>query len=229
MGILWLERLGGLSVALGLLAAGAAFAMREVVASAAGWLLITSGRAYMVGDRIEMGGIQGDVIGFGILRTTLMEIGNWVRGDQYTGRTVTVSNAVVFQQPIYNYTRYFRFLWDELGIPITFASNVEKAQEIALAIANKHTEDLLAGAREEMASMARHFNISAVELMPAVFVSFDDNWVELSLRFLTEARVRRRMRHQISQQILAAFSAESDIQFASETMSVTVRRGSKAQ
>lgn len=223
LGILWLERLGGLSVALGLVAAGAAFSLREAISSFAGWLLITSGRAYDIGDRIELGGIQGDVIGFGVLRTSLMEIGNWVKGDQPTGRIVTVSNSVVFQQPVYNYTRYFHFLWDELSIPITFSSNLKKAREMILRVANEYSESLVVTAKEELESMARRYRVGETELRPSIFVSFNDNWVELSLRYITEARLRRQTRHRLSERILEALSPEPDIRFASETMMVTLR------
>jgi small-conductance mechanosensitive channel len=229
LGILWLERLGNLSVALGLVAAAAAVALQEVVSSFAGWVLITSGRAFEIGDRIEMGGIRGDVIGFGVLRTTLMEIGNWVKGDQFTGRIVTISNSAVFQNPIYNYTRYFQFLWDELSVPITFDSDFQKAQRILSEVAAEHTDTLIAVAREELEDMARHFRVSRTELSPLVFVSFDDNWVELSLRYITEAKRRRITRHMLSERVLERMSREPDIRFASETMSVTVRQPRSAE
>ena len=98
----WIERLGDLSVALGILAAGLAFALQEVIGSFAGWLTIISGRPFSVGDRIETSSIRGDVVDVGILRTTLMEIGNWLQGDHNTGRIVTVSNAFIFKEPLYN-------------------------------------------------------------------------------------------------------------------------------
>jgi small-conductance mechanosensitive channel len=228
LGILWLERLGNLSVALGLVTAAAAVALQEVVSSFAGWVLITSGRAFDIGDRIEMGGIRGDVIGFGVLRTTLMEIGNWVKGDQYTGRIVTISNSAVFQNPIYNYTRYFQFLWDELSVPITFDSDFRKAQRILSDVASEHTDTLISIAREELEEMARHFRVSKTELRPLVFITFDDNWVELSLRYVTEAKRRRITRHTLSEKILDAISREPDIRFASETMDVTMKQSRAA-
>jgi small-conductance mechanosensitive channel len=72
----WVVRLGDLSVALGILAAGLAFALQEIIGSFAGWVTIITGRPLSIGDRVETGGIRGDVIDISILRTTLMEIGN---------------------------------------------------------------------------------------------------------------------------------------------------------
>ena len=107
---IWIERLGDLTVALGILAAGLAFALSEVIGSFAGWLTIMSGRPFSVGDRIETSNIRGDVVDVGILRTTLMEIGNWLQGDHNTGRIVTVSNAFIFKEPLYNYSAYLHFI-----------------------------------------------------------------------------------------------------------------------
>ena len=93
---IWIDQTGNLSVALGILGAGLAFALQEVIGSIAGWLTIVTGRPFSIGDRIETGGIRGDVVDISVLRTTLMEIGNWLGGDHNTGRIVTVSNAFIF-------------------------------------------------------------------------------------------------------------------------------------
>lgn len=97
---IWLEHVGNLSVALGILGAGLAFALQEVIGSIAGWVTILTGRPFTIGDRIEIGGIRGDVVDISVLRTTLMEIGNWLGGDHNTGRIVTVSNAFIFKEPL---------------------------------------------------------------------------------------------------------------------------------
>ena len=220
LGVIWLERLGGFPLVLGLLAASSAFAAREIFASIAGWSLVTSGRAYYVGDRIEMGGIQGRVIGFGVLRTSLMEIGNWVDGDQYTGRIVTVSNAVVFQQPVYNYTRGFTFLWDEIHVPITFGTNWRKAREICLREALKHTSPLLQDAEAQLENLGHRYLVGSPELAPSVYVTFDDNWIELAVRYLTPVDRRRQMRDAITRDLLAALDAAEDISFGSQTMEI---------
>ena len=90
---IWVDQMGDFSVALGILAAGLAFALQEVIGSFAGWITIITGNPFKIGDRIETGGIKGDVVDIGILRTTIMEIGNWLSGDDNTGRLVTLSNA----------------------------------------------------------------------------------------------------------------------------------------
>ena len=93
------DKLGGFTVAFGVAGAGIAFALQEVIASVAGWVAISVGNFYSPGDRVQVGGIRGDVIDVSILRTTLMEVGEWVAADLYTGRIVRVANSSVFKTP----------------------------------------------------------------------------------------------------------------------------------
>ena len=128
--IVYSSKLGGLTVALGVAGAGIAFALQEVIASFAGWLAIMFGGFYKTGDRVQLGGIRGDVMDIGVLRTTIMETGQWVDGDLYNGRIVLIANSFVFKEPVFNYSGDFPFLWDEITIPIQFNSNYEKAKNI---------------------------------------------------------------------------------------------------
>jgi small-conductance mechanosensitive channel len=125
------SRLGQVGLAVGLIGAGAAVAFQEVIASIAGWLTILLAGFYRVGDRVDVGGIQGDVIEIGVLRTRLMEIGDWVKGDLYNGRVVFVTNGFIFKAPVYNYSGKFEFLWDELTLPVRYDSDTKLARQFA--------------------------------------------------------------------------------------------------
>jgi small-conductance mechanosensitive channel len=87
LAILFEDRLGRLSFALGVAGAGVAVALQDVLASA---FSIGFSKLYTVGDRVQIGDIRGDVIDIGLLRTTLMETGNWVSKDLYNGRIARV-------------------------------------------------------------------------------------------------------------------------------------------
>ena len=113
--VIFSDKLGGLTVALGVAGAGIAFALQEVIASFAGWLAIMFGGFYKTGDRVQLGGIKGDVMDIGVLRTTIMETGQWVDGDLYNGRIVLIANSFVFKEPVFNYSGDFPFLSFPLG------------------------------------------------------------------------------------------------------------------
>jgi hypothetical protein len=98
--ILFEDRLGRLSVTLGVVGAGVAVALQDVIASIAGAFSIGFSRLYTVGDRVQLGDSRGDVIDIGLLRTTLMETGNWVNRDSYNGRIVRIPNSAVLKESV---------------------------------------------------------------------------------------------------------------------------------
>ncbi len=124
------QHLASATLSLGVLGAGIAFALQEVIVSIAGWIAIKTGGYYAPGDRIQIAGIKGDVIDISILRTTVMEIGEWVSADLYSGRVVRVPNSSLFKSPVFNYSGDFPFLWDELTLPVRYGSDWELARNI---------------------------------------------------------------------------------------------------
>lgn len=217
----WIERSTDLSVALGILAAGLAFALQELIGSFAGWLTIISGQPFTIGDRIETGGIQGDVIDIGVLRTTFMEIGNWLQGDHNTGRIVTVSNAFIFKEPLFNYSAYIHFIWDEISIPIPYECDWQKAVQIMIEAVKKHPQyQTLLPKAEEQHRQARHkLAVRITPLEPRVFVKLTDNWIELGMVYPVDTDLRRTFRSEVSQYILSEFAKEN-IEVASQTMAI---------
>ena len=91
--VIFSGKLTGLSVFLGVAGAGIAFALQEVIASVAGFIAINFSNFYNIGDRVMLGGIKGDVIDVGVLRTSVMQIGDWVNGDLYNGKIVRITNS----------------------------------------------------------------------------------------------------------------------------------------
>ena len=128
------------TLAIGLLTAGITITLQELVLSLAGSLFIFFVKVYKPGDRIEINGIKGDVIDIDSLYTTMMEIGQWVTSDNYSGRIVKLSNAFVFKGPVFNYSQDFPFIWDEFSLPIKYGSDIELAKTIVSKIA---AEDIL--------------------------------------------------------------------------------------
>jgi len=218
---IWVQRAGDLSVALGILGAGLAFALQEVIGSIAGWVTIVTGRPFTIGDRVETGGIRGDVVDIGLLRTTLMEIGNWLNGDHNTGRIVTVSNAFIFKEPLFNYSRHLSYIWDEVSLPVPYESDWQRATQIMIEAAQQHPhyQKLLPQAREQRRQARREFAIKITPLKPRVFTRLTDNWIELSLVYPVDAGSRRTFRSEISQHILAEFDA-AGITVASQTIAI---------
>src|SRR5262249_54987147 len=73
---IWFDDPARLATGIGLLSAGLAFALQKVVTSLAGYVVIMRSQVFRVGDRITMGGVRGDVISLGFLKTAIMEMGD---------------------------------------------------------------------------------------------------------------------------------------------------------
>ena len=218
---IWVQRSTDLTVAIGILAAGLAFALQEIIGSIAGWVTIVSGQPFAIGDRIETGGIRGDVVDITVLRTKLMEIGNWLGGDHNTGRIVTVSNAFIFKEPLFNYSRHLEYVWDEIALPITYESDWQTAIGILLEAVTTQPayQELLPRAVEQRRRARREFVIKITSLDPRVFVKLTDNWIELGLIYPVGNELRRAFRSTVSQEILRKFQA-AGIEIASQTMAI---------
>jgi small-conductance mechanosensitive channel len=233
LGILsiWFDDPVRLATAMGLVTAGLAFALQKVVTAVAGYFVILRGRTFNVGDRITMGGVRGDVIALGFIQTTIMEMGQpppvqsdepamWVQSRQYTGRIVTVSNDKIFDQPVYNYTRDFPYIWEEISVPISYDADREHAEKILLQAAERHTVSTAELSDEALREMQRRYFVKPADMKPKVYYRLTDNWLELAVRFIVEDHGIRLVKDAMSRDILGALK-EADIKVASATFELT--------
>ena len=202
---------------LGLLSAGLAIAFKDPIVNLAGWLFVMIRKPFIVGDRIQIGNVKGDVIDIRIFQFTVLEIGNWVDAEQSTGRIIHIPNGKVFSETQANYSTGFDFIWDEMPILITFESDWKKAKEILSNVVTKKTMHLSPGAERQIKEAAKRFLIFYNTLTPVVYTSVKDSGVELTMRFLCEPRSRRDLEQAIWEEVLKEFSLCKDIDFAYPT------------
>ncbi|MFO7663043.1 MAG: mechanosensitive ion channel [Chloroflexota bacterium] len=218
---IWVQRSTDLTVVLGLIAAGLAFALQEVIGSIAGWLSIIFGRPFTLGDRIETGGIHGDVVDISVLRTTLMETGNWLGGMQATGRIVTVSNAFLFKEPLFNYSREIIAVWDEVGVSVPYGQNWSRAKEIMVAAVENHPDyiELVPIAQIQLQQVQRKLAVTMSPMEPRTYTKMTDSWIEIGVVYPVAYNKRRGFRSDITEKLLREFAAEG-IPIAFPTMTV---------
>ncbi len=204
------NQFGSLTVAFGVAGAGIAFALQEVIASVAGWAAMVFGHFFRVGDRVLLGGIRGDVIDIGVLRTTLMECGDWVNGDLYNGRIVRVSNSFVFKEPVYNYSGDFPFLWDEIVVPVKHGSDVGLTDELLRTVAAHVVGEYTKGAAASWQEVVKRYRIEPAQVEPLLTMTADENWMSFTLRYVTDYRRRRGTKDALWRGILAAFAEHPD-------------------
>jgi len=203
----------------GLFLAGIAISLRDVFSNFIGWLIINSQKGFRHGDRIKIGtAVAGDVIDIGVLRTTLVEIGEWVEADQSTGRMVTVPNSLVLNNQVYNYTAGHDLIWNEMKILVTFESDWEAAEKIMLKIAQIDFEEKKEYIIEGLRKVRERYLLRYNFITPKVYVRVADSGVLLTLRYMVSARRRRTLDDELSREILRQFASEPSIEFAYPTM-----------
>jgi len=208
-------------LAIGLLTAGITITLQELILSIAGSFFIVLSKVYKPGDRIEMNGIKGDVIDVDSIYTTMMEIGEWVKSDNYSGRIVKISNAFVFKGPVYNYSQNFPFVWDEITIPIRYQSDIELVKTIVIETATIYLSEYANQAREEWKHVVNKYYIENAEINPTLAITLNDNWVELNLRFIVDYKKRRATKSLLNEEIKKrVHSTNGKVEFASATFEI---------
>jgi small-conductance mechanosensitive channel len=207
------------TIIIGLFTAGLTFTLQELILSIAGSFYIFFLRVYKPGDRIEMNNIKGDVIDIDSIYTTIMEIGEWVHSDNYSGRIVKISNAFVFKGPIKNYSMDFPFVWDELNIMITYDSDLELAKKTIMDKATELLSDYTNESKTNWAKMVERYYIEDAKIDPTLAISLTDNWIAINLRYITDYKLRRSVKHRLFEKIENSIKmTKGKVQIASTTL-----------
>lgn len=223
IGPIWIKSIQSITTFLGLASAGIAIAMHDTIANIAGWLFIVTIKPFKSGDRVQIGDTAGDVIDIRLLQFSMIEIGNWVDGDQSTGRIVHVPNSKILREPLANYQIGFEYIWNEIPVLITFESNWKKAKQIMMDVAEKDATHLSDGAQAQLRRAAERFLIFYGKLTPIVYTSVKASGILLTYRYLVNPRQRRTSEQTIWEATLNAFDNESDIDLAYNTTRIFTR------
>ena len=188
-------------LAIGLLSAGITITLQELILSIAGSFYIFLVKVYQPGDRIEINGIKGDVIDIDSVYTTMMEIGQWISSDNYSGRIVKLSNAFVFKGPVYNYSKDFPFVWDEFNLPIRYGSDIDLAKSIVISVAQKTLAGYVQESMEGWKNVVDRYYIEDAQVDPSLAITLTDNWVQFNLRYIVDYKKRRITKHLLNEEI----------------------------
>lgn len=217
---LFAERLAlaDLGTVVGLIAAAVTIALADVVRSLAGWIYVSSRRGVEIGSRVEVQGITGDVIDIGLLKTTLLEVGEpLVHGLQSTGRIVTVPNSLFLMGKVFASASINPLVWQELQIIVTFESDWRLARDMIGEVANEQYQRIVPDLKAGFEKLERQYAFRLGSTAPIVYTQIADSGVLLTLRYLTPVRRRRSSADRISTEILDRFAREPSVEFAYPT------------
>jgi small-conductance mechanosensitive channel len=201
------DRLGRLSFAIGVVGAGVAVALQDVLASFAGAFSIGFSKLYAVGDRVQIGDIRGDVIDIGLLRTTLMETGSWVSGDMYNGRIVRIPNSAVLKGSVFNYSQGFQFIWDEIRVLFTNTSDCQFAREMLLRLAKEAIGEYLVEAQTSWKVFSDNYRSENPPLEPTVALVVNGGSLEFTVSYVIDYTKRTTMKDRLFMKIAEEVSS----------------------
>ncbi|MBD3262258.1 MAG: mechanosensitive ion channel [Candidatus Altiarchaeales archaeon] len=195
--------ISSLGIGLGVFSAGLAVALQQPITSLVGWMIINSKQPFRIGDRIIVRNMQGDVVDITTFYTVLREFGRDTAGDDPTGVLITLPNNIVLQEAVFNYTKEFPFIWDDVTVSITYESNFAHAKKLVKQAA----EEVLGDSMEKAVNRMRFYlkdtpqeNVLSEE--PIVFSTFAPSSVDFSVKYVCEAIKRRRTKSEITYRIL---------------------------
>ena len=207
---LWFEKVQSILTVLSIAVAAFIVISKEFFLNLiANGVIITRG-LFHAGDRIQIGQYSGDVMETGPMFFSISEIGNWVHGDESTGRVIKIPNSLVLTQPVANYSRGLNLIWEEIVFELRANSNWEKAKSIAGATAKEYSYEF---SRKDLSDLQKNYEeVMFTNTEPSIYLSLKDGKLLLTVRFVCKFHKRRQVYEQILEELLRKFNNEADIQ-----------------
>lgn len=150
-----------------------------------------------------------------------MECGQWVNGDRYNGRIVRIANSFVFKEPVFNYSADFPFVWDEILVPVKYGSDYHEARQLLERVADEVVGEYARGAEAAWRDVVAKFLIEHARVAPTVTLSANENWIELTLRYVVDYKRRRATKDTLFTRILQEIDAtDGRVGIAASTLNI---------
>jgi small-conductance mechanosensitive channel len=187
---------------IGFAGAGLTVALKDFIVGFVGWFVLMGKNGIRVGDWVEINGVAGEVIEINLLRTILLETGNWTDTGHPTGRKVAFINSYAIEGHFFNFTTSGQWLWDELQITVPASVDPYVLIEQIQKVVAKETEANVKAAEEEWKGLTTQYRVRSVSAAPAVTLRPTASGVDLHVRYITRAQDRFAMRARLNQALV---------------------------
>ena len=191
-----------LSTVLALGAAGLTVALKDFIVAFFGWFILMGRHGISAGDWVEINGIGGEVVEVGVLRTILLETGNWNDAGHPTGRKVSFVNSYAIEGHYFNFTTAGQWLWDELDVLIPSGEDPYFLTNSVLKLVSEQTQTDASKAEEEWRNATRRSAFQGFSAAPAIEVRPTNLGVNLVVRYVVNAHNRYEVRTRLYQAIV---------------------------
>jgi small-conductance mechanosensitive channel len=187
---------------LGLATAGITVAMKDFIVAFFGWFVLMGKNGLRVGDLVEINGVAGEVVEINLLRTVLLETGNWADSGHPTGRKVAFVNGYAIEGHFFNFTTSGQWLWDELTITVPPNQDPYPLLDAIQKTVAKETEANVRAAEKEWQNAASNYKVSSVSAAPTVNLRPTSSGVEVHVRYIARAQERSVIRTRLNQALV---------------------------
>ena len=182
-------------------------ALRELIFNFFAGIYIKMRKPFAIEDRIEINNIIGDVVNINALSFEVLEVNDKSNGEQSTGRIISFPNGFALNNPVKNYVKEFKYIWDELNVRITLDSDIKKTKNILYRIVNNNeiVKNIPKKMENEINNISIDYRIYFNKLKPIIYTSIVDNYIELSIRFLVHPKKIRVVENDIWLKIIDSY------------------------
>ena len=205
--LLWGHRISGMVTIISFLSAGIAIAVKEIIFDFFAGVYINMKKIFELEDRVEINGIKGDVVNFRSLGFEVIEVGDRVHAEQSTGRIIHIPNSFVFLYSLKNYTKAFKYIWDEITVKVPLDADIEKTKEVLYDIVNSNEilETIPKKMEDAVADVTVEYRIYYNYLDPIIYTEIVDSHVELYIRYIVHPKKSRIVEDEIYLKILEEY------------------------
>jgi small-conductance mechanosensitive channel len=196
---------------LGLAGAGLTVAMKDFIVGFFGWFVLMGRNGLRVGDWVEINGVAGEVIEVGLLKTILLETGNWTDAGHPTGRRVSFVNTFAIEGHFFNFTTSGQWMWDELDFTIPSGEDPYALIDGLQQLVTKETEANARKAEEEWSHTTMRYRVQSISAAPAISVRPTGSAVEVSVRYITRAYERYETRKKLYGAVLELMHGKREV------------------
>ncbi len=199
-----------MSTILGLAGAGLTVACKDFIMGFIGWFLLMGRNGLRVGDWVEIDGVVGEVVEIGLLRTVLLETGNWTDSGHPTGRKVAFVNSYAIEGHFFNFSTAGQWLWDELQILVPASENPYPMIDAIQKMVAEQTQENVLAAEQEWQRSKGHYRAQPVSAAPAVSLRPTSSGIDVHVRYITRAGERHAMKTRLYQALVELLHRRQD-------------------
>jgi small-conductance mechanosensitive channel len=179
------SELGSLATFAGLITAGIALALQNVILSVAGYFYLIGKYGVRVGDRVNVAGVTGEVSDIGLVRLHLIELASGESDARPTGRVVVFSNSVVFQPTagLYKQIPGTNFVWHEITLTMAPEGNYSEIESRLKSVVDNVFEEYRERMEKQGREIERNLNVRVRDLHPQSRLRLTKDGLSVVLRY----------------------------------------------